>query len=57
MLMHLELKVELETEEDPFVPAGFLRCLGGDRVEVPSQGARDLSFIEKYQSFGLFLGF
>jgi hypothetical protein len=31
-----------------------LMCLGGDRVEVPSQGARDLSFIEKYQSFGLF---
>jgi hypothetical protein len=31
-------------------------CLGGDSVEVPSQGARDLSSIEKYQSFGLFGG-
>jgi hypothetical protein len=35
------------------LPAGLLVCLGGDKVEVHSQGSSDLNSIEKYQSFGL----
>jgi hypothetical protein len=38
------------------LPASVTCVFGGDRVEVLSQGARDLSSIEKYQSFGLFWG-